>query len=93
MELCDINLEEYLQGKQIGIRGLIDWDTARKERQHQFLIIAIMQQLLSGLAFIHGHDEVHRDMAPQNGIVIRSLSNHQFCIPPRAGGGNLQILA
>jgi serine/threonine protein kinase len=31
------------------------------------LIFAIMQQLLGGLAFIHSHDEVHRDMAPQNG--------------------------
>ena len=68
MELCNINLEEYILGSKIGIKGLIDWDIAGREGQRQFLIIAIMQQLLSGLAFIHRHDEVHRDMAPQNGI-------------------------
>lgn len=73
MELCNINLEEYIQGTKVGIRGLIDWETAHKEEQRQFLIIAIMQQLLSGLAFIHRHDEVHRDMAPQNGIRFTSL--------------------
>jgi serine/threonine protein kinase len=70
MELCTINLEEYIQGSKIGVRGLIDWQTAGKEGQRQFLIFAIMQQLLSGLAFIHDHDEVHRDMAPQNGISL-----------------------
>jgi serine/threonine protein kinase len=68
MELCNINLEEYIQGTKAGVRGLIDWQTACIEGQRQFLIFAIMQQLLSGLAFIHDHDEVHRDMALQNGI-------------------------
>lgn len=32
-----------------------------------------MQQLLSGLAFIHRHNEVHRDLAPQNGIHFSSF--------------------
>jgi len=67
MELCDINLEEYLLGTKSGIRGLVDRGTACKEGRHQFLILAIMQQLISGLSFIHSHDEVHRDMVLQNG--------------------------
>ena len=66
MELCSINLEEYIQGTKVGVRGLIDWNTACNEGQQQFLLFAIMQQLLSGLAFIHGLDEVHRDLTPQN---------------------------
>jgi serine/threonine protein kinase len=68
MELCEIDLEEYVQVKKRGIRGLVDWNTAITERQREFLIVAILQQLLAGLAFIHKHDLVHRDMAPQNGI-------------------------
>ena len=68
MELCEVNLEEYIQGTKKGIRGLLDWETAKDSGQVPFLIVAIMQQLLSGLAFIHGHDEVHRDLAPPNGI-------------------------
>lgn len=68
MELCEINLEEYIQGRVTGIRGLVDWQTVFKEGQAEFLILAIFQQLLSGLAFIHGYNEVHRDMAPQNGM-------------------------
>jgi serine/threonine protein kinase len=64
MELCDINLEEYLEGTKTGIRGLLDWKTAEAEGQCLFLLVAIMQQLLNGLAFIHGKDEVHRDLAP-----------------------------
>lgn len=69
MELCDINLEEYIQGTKTGIRGLLDWDKALEEGQRHFLIVAIMQQLLGGLAFIHSHDEVHRDLVPQNSII------------------------
>ena len=67
MELCDITLEEYIYGRKTGVRGLVDWETAHKEGQHEFLVIAIMQELLRGLAFIHEQDEVHRDMTPQNG--------------------------
>lgn len=66
MELCDLNLEEYLQGTKLDIRGLIDWQTAAQEGQRSYLILAIMQQLLGALKFIHDHDEVHRDLAPQN---------------------------
>jgi serine/threonine protein kinase len=67
MELCEINLEQYIRGSKTGIRGLVDWEIALKDGQHEFLIIAIMQQLLSGLAFIHDRGEVHRDLTPQNG--------------------------
>ena len=92
MELRNINLEEYLQGTKSGIRGLIDWETAGKEGQRQFLILAIMQQLISGLAFIHGHDEVHRDMAPQNGSHTSCPVNFEFSILGGRAGGKLQIL-
>lgn len=41
MELCEINLDEYIRAGKTGIRGLLDWETALKEGQHEFLIIAI----------------------------------------------------
>ena len=69
MELCEINLEEYIQGQKSGVRGLLEWEVVLEEGQHEFLIIAIMQQILSGVAFIHEQNEVHRDLTPQNGIL------------------------
>jgi serine/threonine protein kinase len=66
MELCELNLEQYIQCGKSGIRGLLDWEIALKDGHHEFLVIAIVQQLLSGLAFIHDLDEAHRDLTPQN---------------------------
>lgn len=66
MELCDLNLDEYLDGRITGVYGLLDWAKAKQDHG-KFLIVAIMQQLLSGLIFIHEHDEVHRDLNPHNG--------------------------
>ena len=67
MEFCDIDLEKYIKGYKKHICGLLDWDIAVKGGHAPFLICAIMQQLLSGLKFIHDHDQVHRDLTPMNG--------------------------
>ena len=66
MELCDFNLSQYIEGTRevTGVHGLPLWN---KESPDIFLIIAIMQQLLSGLAFMHKEDKVHRDLDPRNG--------------------------
>lgn len=66
MELCHINLNEYMKGSRDvkGIYGLPRWNS---EKPDVFLITAIMQQLLSGLAFIHKYGKVHRDLDPRNG--------------------------
>jgi serine/threonine protein kinase len=66
MELCDINLEEYIYCKRTGVLGLMEWDKAIADGHGVFLICGIMQQILSGLQFIHDHGEVHRDLNPQN---------------------------
>lgn len=75
MELCETDLEEYMSVKKQGIRGLIDWDVARNEGQREFIIVAIVQQLLGGLAYVHKHNMVHRDMAPQNGITFACFND------------------
>lgn len=67
MELCELNLDEYIRGRKTGVYGLLDWAEAAKQGYTIFLTVAIMQQLLSGLIFIHHHREVHRDLDPKNG--------------------------
>lgn len=69
-----MNLEEYIKGLKTGVCGLIDWETAKKEGQSLFLTVAILQQLIAGLAFIHSHDEVHRDLAPPNGTLYAAIN-------------------
>jgi len=66
MELCDIDLGQYIAGARgvVGLHGLPIWD---KHNPDIFFIAAIMQQMLSGLAFIHSRNKVHRDLDPNNG--------------------------
>lgn len=65
MEYCDLNLDEYLHGKRTSL-GLQDYETSIKEGHVSFFICAILQQIMSGLVFIHTHDKVHRDLKPRN---------------------------
>jgi len=67
MECCDTNLEEYIQCKTRCVHGLMDWDKAIEMGHGEFIICAIMQQIISGLKYIHDQGEVHRDLNPQNG--------------------------
>ena len=64
MELCDINLAQYIYVADANkhIKGLSDWSTVNRSRQ----VVLIMKQVLSGLKFIHSHDKVHRDLKPEN---------------------------
>jgi serine/threonine protein kinase len=57
MELCEGTLEEFIElncsdGKRIGMSQM--WN--------------IMTHIASGIGYIHGHGEVHRDLKPRNGI-------------------------
>ena len=67
MEFCEMNLEQFIHGTRTvtGTYGLPQWD---KENPDVFLIIAIFQQLLSGLDFIHRKNLIHRDVDPKNSI-------------------------
>jgi len=52
MELCDRNLEDYIQTSKVDIVRI--W--------------GIMSDISEGAAFIHSQSEVHRDLKPRNSI-------------------------
>ena len=66
MEYCDIDLDEYIRGKRPAPPPLLEYDTAVKDGQLPLIICAIIQEILSGLIFIHKQGKVHRDLKPQN---------------------------
>ena len=69
MELCDLNLESYINRR---------WTPALQKRIQYFTselpssmrtaqLWHIMEDMTCGVAFIHQHKEVHRDLKPRNG--------------------------
>src|SRR5271169_6813535 len=64
MEYCDINLDEYIRGVRTSIRGLMDYAKAIEQEQQSFIVCSILQQLISGLVFLHNQGKVHRDLKP-----------------------------
>ena len=65
MELCEISLENYIQGRTVD--GLVDWNTIRIRNEVHEHAYKIMQQILNGMIYIHCRHEVHRDLSPNNG--------------------------
>jgi serine/threonine protein kinase len=74
MELCDLNLQAYIERKWTSVteekmpyftRG----DLGPRKRMAQ--IWDIMEDVTSGIAFIHSLQEIHRDMKPRNGTGSR----------------------
>jgi serine/threonine protein kinase len=77
MELCDINLRTFID---------VNWTLEHQDKMPYFAIDlpprlkiaqlwSIMEDIASGLAFLHQLGEVHRDIKPENGynIYFRSL--------------------
>jgi hypothetical protein len=86
-EFCETNLESYINGKGSGF-GLMSWADARSQGKDIFLIVALLQQLLSGLAFIHSHGQVHGFLSPDKGneLSVISLIKKSY-IPLKVAGG------
>lgn len=58
MELCDGNLDKFMRDHRPSSSSPIQIP----------LVWNIMVQITSGLAFIHEHGEVHRDIKPRNSM-------------------------
>jgi len=70
MELCDMSLEDYLQGQEL---EHMSWAAIREQEEVLTHAYNILQQILNGLIFIHCLHEVHRDLSPANGMPTRFL--------------------
>ena len=73
MELCDYNLEMYIQAlwKPTNLE-MSSLDSSNKptvdpEPRMRF-VWSIMSQIASGVGFIHNNGEIHRDLKPRNSI-------------------------
>jgi serine/threonine protein kinase len=68
MDLCAYNLDFYIHSGKF--QELHPSDLAGRESpflNELDVVMQIMRQISSGLAFIHGFHEVHRDLHPRNG--------------------------
>jgi serine/threonine protein kinase len=81
MELCDMNLHEYIHDERILIedpqisRGptFVSKSCSLLERMRN--IWAIMIHISQGLKFLHDHGHAHRDLKPSNGISNFNYAN------------------
>jgi serine/threonine protein kinase len=64
MEKCTANLDEYVHGGHVD--GIHDWQQLEIEDRIEYLIESILNDVVNGLKAIHMHNEVHRDISPQN---------------------------
>ena len=66
MELCDLNLREFLRGEKVKPDDwFLHWPIEDLGGR-LFFIVALLQEIANGLHFIHAHDQVHRDLKPEN---------------------------
>lgn len=72
MELCDASLGEFIAGSP-RMQTVLNWPKASKDEQIRYLLECFTDHVLSGLVFIHSHDEVHRDLNPRNRTSFQCL--------------------
>jgi len=78
MELCDLDLKDYILGNWHGINGLMSPFFRRGNQESEMENIwGIMRQISEGLVFIHSQTEVHRDLKPTNGIRFSFIDNSE----------------
>lgn len=70
MELCILNLEDYILGDIMSSYGISKYVDPRSAEDNLgcLSLWGIIKQITSGLKFIHSHGELHRDLKPQNGM-------------------------
>jgi serine/threonine protein kinase len=79
MELCDLNLATYITWEW---RPTIQETTMPLVNAHERMeqVWNIMKDITNGVAFIHNHNEVHRDLKPHNGKSWCTQTNKQSSV-------------
>jgi serine/threonine protein kinase len=71
MELCDFDLKEYIESRhQYSSYTRVPEKLRGQGGMPSFEMWNIMSQIANGVAFIHSHREVHRDLKPRNGMCL-----------------------
>ena len=74
MELCDMNLEDYLlQQTPSNSVGLFPCYIKGGGLDALIQTWTIMSQIASGVEYIHCEHQIHRDIKPGNGIAVTFL--------------------
>jgi len=80
MELCLLNLEDYMRGDFKSVVGISKYFDPRPSEDilDCFSLWGITNQIVRGLEFLHSLGELHRDLKPQNGKPRLHLTNQTF---------------
>jgi serine/threonine protein kinase len=70
MELCDCNLAHYIYQDSSNSESIPHFYDDAPLSVKGLQIWHIMRQIVSGTAFIHSQNEVHRDLKPKNGTFV-----------------------
>lgn len=71
MELCDFDLHNYIHD---GEQYQVSTSTRFRKKRAAFDILHIVTQITTGIAFLHKHKMVHRDLKPKNSIAPFTVS-------------------
>jgi hypothetical protein len=75
MELCDMNLRDYLHPRSSEPSGSLPQFTRGAGSKTVSQIWDVMQQIAAGLEYIHLQGQVHRDIKPANSTCLLSATN------------------
>src|SRR5271170_4843764 len=86
MELCCMNLEDFIYGKYITALGNQYFNPISVGGEPDCLkLFNIMRDITRGLEYIHKHREVHRDLKPQNGTSMDHTTAHVVLLSVDSG--------
>jgi serine/threonine protein kinase len=76
MELCDLNLHDYIHGSTPpNLSGSVPYFSRGDRVESSLQIWIVMSQIASGVEYIHRQHQVHRDIKPANGDTLACVTD------------------